>query len=320
MRSLKNMLEIVSCHWQECLAWLTKTPYKVTIVDKEGSGKQNHINPTYVIPNRGDEASAYLKYIIERYDTLPDSVAFVHGHQTSPHQHHDRPLLDMIHAAKVSEFGYIPLNNIENMHTYTNDSFIEMLINSPVKPAIGETVRISTAAQFILSKNTILKNTLQHYKFWYTLAISDIPCIGLRFEYLWDFIFKVGELRPSQDYFTVSTCPVINYHDWCKKDDWMHQECLKYYTPGTCCLKIEYNIPEFTIPPCIIIYDETPSQIEVFMSSLPVIEMYRPPLIVRRDMPVIRSYLEDIGYILEDRPWGMCLALSTRVADAPSSQ
>lgn len=34
-------------------------------------------------PNVGREAPAYLSWIIEHYDNLPDRTVFIHGHRTS---------------------------------------------------------------------------------------------------------------------------------------------------------------------------------------------------------------------------------------------
>ena len=76
-------MEICTCHYKEDLAWLDNCEFIVNIVHKEGGTPIP--NYTYCIPNIGCEATAYLKYIIERYDTLPDYTAFLHGHETSYH-------------------------------------------------------------------------------------------------------------------------------------------------------------------------------------------------------------------------------------------
>ena len=38
---------------------------------------------SYIIPNKGDEALAYTSYVVERYNSLPERVAFVHAHMLS---------------------------------------------------------------------------------------------------------------------------------------------------------------------------------------------------------------------------------------------
>jgi hypothetical protein len=41
--------------------------------------------PLHIVPNRGAEAMAYISYIIEAYDALPDVVLFMHAHRRSWH-------------------------------------------------------------------------------------------------------------------------------------------------------------------------------------------------------------------------------------------
>jgi hypothetical protein len=93
-------IEICTSHFNEDLGWLEKSPWPVTVVHHEGG---TPVDYTYLIPNVGFETTSYLKYIIERYDSLPDHVAFIHGHETAPHQLGDRPMLDMIRDANIQK-------------------------------------------------------------------------------------------------------------------------------------------------------------------------------------------------------------------------
>ena len=61
-------MEICTCHYNEDLKWLDESEFLVNIVHKDGG---TPIDYMYCIPNVGYEATAYMKYIIERYDTLP---------------------------------------------------------------------------------------------------------------------------------------------------------------------------------------------------------------------------------------------------------
>lgn len=83
-------MEIVTCHYKEDLRWLESSPYPVNVVGKEG-GDTVLLDPSKfksveIIPNFGLEASSYLWYIIENYGNLPERMAFIHGHENSPHQ------------------------------------------------------------------------------------------------------------------------------------------------------------------------------------------------------------------------------------------
>ena len=104
------MVTIVTSHWKEDLTWLKKSEFPVVLIDKEGADP-TCFEPSYVIPNKGLEASVYLKFIIERYNDLPDHVAFIHGHETAHHQKHSRPLLELIRNANTKKYDFISLNH-----------------------------------------------------------------------------------------------------------------------------------------------------------------------------------------------------------------
>lgn len=94
---------IVTSHWKEDLNWLKKSKYPVVLIDHEGSDPPA-IEPTTIIPNRGNESSSYIRYIIDNWDSLPDYVAFIHGHETSHHQKHKEHMLTLIDRARRSRF------------------------------------------------------------------------------------------------------------------------------------------------------------------------------------------------------------------------
>ena len=86
LTSMKMTFHVVSAHWDEDLEWLKKTGMSYSVCDKL-------LNPNYqgtgdcdVPQNTGNECSAYLQYIINKYDDLTDKVAFIHGHEEAWHQ------------------------------------------------------------------------------------------------------------------------------------------------------------------------------------------------------------------------------------------
>jgi len=100
-------LTIITAHWKEDLTWLKNADVPVVLIDKEGAEPSPFV-PQHTIPNYGLEASSYLKYIVENYENLPDHVAFIHGHETSVHQNHDRPLLEVSRSqhSKIRLYSY----------------------------------------------------------------------------------------------------------------------------------------------------------------------------------------------------------------------
>ena len=65
--------------------------------------KKNRLNPYNVPINRGNEASVYIKYIVDHYDNLPDYAFFIHDENYSWHHTgsiEDR-FIDAINANKL---------------------------------------------------------------------------------------------------------------------------------------------------------------------------------------------------------------------------
>ena len=72
--SLKRV--VIAAHYEENVAWLGNVSrhWQVTIMGPGG-----------LPANKGQEAMAYLTYIIQNYDNLPESMAFIHSHESSWH-------------------------------------------------------------------------------------------------------------------------------------------------------------------------------------------------------------------------------------------
>lgn len=71
---LKRM--VVAAHYEENVAWLggVSRHWQVIIMGPGG-----------LLANKGNEAMAYLTYIIQNYHNLPESMAFIHSHRSSWH-------------------------------------------------------------------------------------------------------------------------------------------------------------------------------------------------------------------------------------------
>ena len=225
-------LTIVTSHWKEDLEWLTKSKFPVVLIDKEGADPSPFV-PQHVIPNLGRENTAYLKYIIENYDNLPEAVAFIHGHETADHQRHDRPLLEVIEGANWQKYGFVPINNMTH-----GDSFQDDL--APGKPTRGiftprYLTRLYTffrrlciplkgefldegapwvyelGAQFVVSRERILANPKMLYEGWYHIFTHNLDFseeFGYILEKCWHVTFGEGATNPPQkDWFSFEWVP-----------------------------------------------------------------------------------------------------------------
>ena len=122
-------LIIVTSHFTEDLEWLKQSKYPVVVCSKVGA----HIpaipaDTKCIIPNIGNEASSYLKFIITYYDNLPEHVAFIHGHETSWHQSVD--ILKAINGSLFFNYEYCSIFissviDLITQFTVLNNSCIE---------------------------------------------------------------------------------------------------------------------------------------------------------------------------------------------------
>jgi hypothetical protein len=201
-------LEICTSHFKEDLEWLKESPWPVSIVHHEGG---TPVDYTYLIPNRGVEVTAYFKYIIERYDSLPDHVAFIHGHETSYHQLGDRPLLEMIKTANIEKYDYVPLNNAWRCVNNELQMGVELKFareHNLLEPP--QHFITCCGGQFIVSKKAILKNTREKYEHLY--FITSDRSAGIYFELTWHSFFGCGpSIVPYLDHFIPKLKEVL-YH------------------------------------------------------------------------------------------------------------
>ena len=194
------MVTIVTSHWKEDLTWLKETEFPVVLIDKEGADP-TCFEPSWVIPNKGLEASVYLKFIIERYHDLPDHVAFIHGHETAHHQKHSLHILELIRNANTKKYDFISLNHWYRNYMFQDEptykayftQWWDVYTMPCKKPPTGIGFILSNVpvgAQFIVSKERILANPLELYKKWYNLLMSrGNPDEAVFFEHVWYLIF-----------------------------------------------------------------------------------------------------------------------------------
>lgn len=195
-------MEICTSHYKENLEWLRESPWPVTVVTHEnGDTVPSIFKNIFTVPNTGYEVSAYAKFIIERYDTLPDFTVFIHGHETSYHQNSGRHPIKLIKDANIEKYEYIPLGNTWR-------------IVIPSRHGLDETMHDNvfsccTGAEFIVSKNRIRKYSIEFYKNMLEKYQSKNDCIKM--EHYWHVLFDSPSMFPKDDMFN-PPIPEILYH------------------------------------------------------------------------------------------------------------
>lgn len=148
---------------------------KVIVYDKE-----HPENPYNVPVNKGNEASVYLKYIMDFYDDLPDYVFFIHDEEYS--WHHTGSIIDRFKEAYLLERPFVNVNHFIMGSLYTNiyhfelllwyNEYIETYIPYDLLPNPDWTNGHRGAAQFLVKREAILKRPKKFYEDLYNWMIT----------------------------------------------------------------------------------------------------------------------------------------------------
>jgi hypothetical protein len=171
---------------------------KIYIYDKENPENE------YNIPvNRGNEASVYLKYIVDNYYNLGDFTFFIHDDEYT--WHHSGSIVDKYDEAVASSKLYYNINDncvlgsiIDN--PFYNDIlnwyniYVEKYIPMNSLPNKDWTQNHRGSAQFLVHKSLITKLPLEFYENLYNwIIISDMSShtCGLFLEWTWHVFWDI---------------------------------------------------------------------------------------------------------------------------------
>lgn len=170
---------------------------------------------------------AYLTFIINHYDILPDFTVFVHGHRRSWHQPEPLPLkLGALNVTALLADNYINLRCARNPgcteETYISASAVqdgETRIQAKLMPGFWRTmfpealgylgmgsppdaIGVPCCAQFAVSKAAIRLRSLDFWKMYRTPLTRNLSeyettigkglngyAIGMVYEKLWHIVF-----------------------------------------------------------------------------------------------------------------------------------
>lgn len=148
----------------------------VMIYDKECPN-----NPLNIPVNKGNEASVYLKYIVDYYDTLPEYTFFMHDDEYA--WHHSGSIIERYDEAVMSGKMYfninkgkwgknaIPKDQLDKLLKWYN-SYIEEYIPISTLPNKDFTHTYKGSAQFLVHKNLILNLPREFYSKLYDWIIT----------------------------------------------------------------------------------------------------------------------------------------------------
>jgi hypothetical protein len=167
--------------------------------------------------NKGREANAYLWYILQNYDRLPSTVAFLHPHRLGypAAWHNDASNYDNVISLENLNIGFVQRNGYANLRCIWTPGCPEEIQPRRAPPersngtsaehalaenwphlfgsrVIPDTIATPCCAQFAVSRRQIQMRPLSEYKAYHdwlmkTTLGDDVS--GRIFEYLWHIIF-----------------------------------------------------------------------------------------------------------------------------------
>jgi len=176
---------------------LEKYNTNIMIYDKECPD-----NPFNVPVNRGNEASVYLKYIVDNYDKLTDFTFFIHDEDYSWH-HHGSIEECFLRAINSNEL-YYNINHFD-LNAYSHISEKKELMkwyNKYVEPYIS-LLRLPKknwlsgykgCAQFLVHKSLITSLPHKFYidLYHWILEFEDGKLSGYFLEWTWHLFWVIG--------------------------------------------------------------------------------------------------------------------------------
>ena len=168
--------------------------------------KENPNNPLNIPVNKGNEASVYLKYIIDNYDNLSDFTFFIHDEEYA--WHHSGSIIDKYNEAVMSKQLFFNINdkcnwdkkNLIDKHIYVRllqwyDEYIEQYIPiSKVPNNLDFIYSYFGSAQFLVHKDLIRNLPKEFYiKLYNWIITTNLPnyLSGRYLEWTWHIFWHV---------------------------------------------------------------------------------------------------------------------------------
>jgi hypothetical protein len=181
-------MHVVIAHYNEDLSWVTNLNYPFTVISRNKISQDT-------VPNKGNEASVFLDYIIRHYDDLDEYTAFVHGHRNS--WHCSEPMDEKLNRMQFNQ-PYMSLNDIPAFRIRDCESTTEQMLTNypPLESILGPidmgSITFRMGGQFYVHRDAIRSRTRETYQALLAVVYGNTgrsKTDGILFERLWHFIF-----------------------------------------------------------------------------------------------------------------------------------
>ena len=203
MSNMQSNINIIVSRYQRNTDWTEKFQRSYKDVSVLVYDKENPENPYNVPVNKGNEASTYLKYILDHYDTLPEWNYFIHDEEFA--WHHRGSVVDLLQEALDSKLEYYNVNeyayfdsDITDHERYEQlcewwETYLEDYCPMKNLPRANWFYGYRGGAQFLIHKHRILQYPLDFYKRLYTWILESeygrVP--GFYFEWTWHVFWDI---------------------------------------------------------------------------------------------------------------------------------
>ena len=182
---------VVIARYNEDLTWLASLKFPYTIYNK---GADNISLPSIKLPNIGRESGTFLYYIIENYNSLPDTLIFLQG-DPFPHcedlfnvlekNYNTDIVLPVGTGLLLNNLNVVPQDHQDDLKIIVNatktDSYYKNFIEPQYKYVHG--------AQHIVPKKYITNKSLEFWKNLYN-ANQQTKLGAYVMERMWMYIFN----------------------------------------------------------------------------------------------------------------------------------
>lgn len=202
-----NVLLVVS-HWNADMRYLREQPFCYAVFEKHGNGQQHVLD--FSVPNKANEASTYLHFLLQFFDELPETMLFLQDGRSSKH---NPDILEILRHLRLDAAPYLPLNSV-HMPFLSTPAFchvdrcmqqtgLHRFMSSASLPSHQMDVAYTCCAQFLVTREAVRARPKLLYEalYRYALGSSDLGHRGDSFargeclEVLWHVLFG----RPRLD-------------------------------------------------------------------------------------------------------------------------
>lgn len=191
--------------WQDSLILAEESEAKVKALNFRRTSPVQFVD----LPNQGDEAAAYLTWIIEHYSKLPDVTFFLQGHRCADHASFDMSVaLPNIRQCFSPQQGYLDLNTYKS-GSQTRCRGTREIVMQPImgfhlekfssiwtqlfEKEFGKMpnkICWDSYAQFAVSRDLILRHPLEFYQKLHEGVTTGVT----NMEFFWRAVFVPGAL------------------------------------------------------------------------------------------------------------------------------